>query len=97
VSHERAIVYGSVAYPLPQKNEQDHTHRWTVYVKGINDEDISYYVKRIQFKLHESFQQPTRSKYTWGVVTARIPWRSHATCFVTCVNHAQRWKRSRTR
>ena len=60
-------MYGSTAYPMVQKNENDHTHRWTVYVRGFNDEDISYYVKRVQFKLHESFTQATRSTSVRGV------------------------------
>ena len=57
----RSIVYGTLAVPI-KKPETDHTHRWTVYVRGFNGEDISYYVKRVSFKLHDSFAQPVRSK-----------------------------------
>lgn len=58
---ERAILYGSIATPLPQKrSDEAHTHRWTVYIKGADDEDISYYVKKVVFKLHESFVTPLR-------------------------------------
>jgi len=53
-------VFGSVAETMTKKNEHEHTHQWTVYVRGINNEDISYYVKKVQFKLHESFAQPNR-------------------------------------
>jgi len=56
----RSIVYGSLATPI-KKPDSDHTHKWTVYVRGFNGEDISYYVKRVSFKLHESFAQPIRS------------------------------------
>jgi len=57
----RAIVYGTRAEPIKVENS-DHTHRWTVYVRGFHDEDISTYIKRITFKLHESFPNPLRSK-----------------------------------
>lgn len=56
----RGIVYGSLAVPI-KKPETDHTHKWCVYVRGCNGEDISYYIKRVSFKLHESFAQPIRS------------------------------------
>lgn len=59
---KRSVVYGSLAVPI-KKPETDHTHRWTVYVRGYNGEDISYYVKRVSFKLHESFAQSVRSTF----------------------------------
>ncbi|GFH49508.1 hypothetical protein CTEN210_05984 [Chaetoceros tenuissimus] len=34
------IVYGSIAFPLP-KTEEYNTHRWTLYVRGPNNEDLS--------------------------------------------------------
>ncbi|KAF6122691.1 YEATS domain containing 4 [Phyllostomus discolor] len=37
-----------------------HTHQWTVYVKPYRNEDMSAYVKKIQFKLHESYGNPLR-------------------------------------
>lgn len=58
-SFVRSIVYGSVATPI-KKPETEHTHRWTVYVRGFNDEDISYYVNTVHFKLHESFADHNR-------------------------------------
>nr|CAG8527163.1 8393_t:CDS:2 [Entrophospora candida] len=58
----RPIVYGNVATLLPQKKapESDHTHKWTVSVSGINGEDISYFVKRVTFKLHETYPNSSR-------------------------------------
>jgi YEATS domain-containing protein 4 len=56
----RSIVYGSIATPI-KKPESDHTHKWTIYVRGFHNEDLSTYVKRVIIKLHESFQNPTRS------------------------------------
>ncbi len=56
---KRGIVYGSFATPI-KKPDSDHTHKWTVYIRGLNGEDITYYIKRVSFKLHDSFAQPTR-------------------------------------
>ena len=57
--YQRSIVCGSVATPI-KKPEGDHTHKWTVYVRGAHDEDISSYIKRVVFRLHESFPNPSR-------------------------------------
>ncbi|CAG8474599.1 7062_t:CDS:2, partial [Ambispora gerdemannii] len=59
----RPIIYGNVATPLPPKKsaETDHTHKWTVSVKGVNGEDISYFIKKVVFKLHETYQNPLRT------------------------------------
>lgn len=53
------IIYGNSAVAL-KKPDNDHTHKWTVFVRGFNNEDISTYVRKVVFKLHESFLQPTR-------------------------------------
>lgn len=53
------IIYGNSAVVL-KKPDTDHTHKWTVFVRGFNNEDISTYVRKVVFKLHESFLQPNR-------------------------------------
>ena len=53
------IIYGNSAVAL-KKPENEHTHRWTIFVRGFNNEDISTYVRKVIFKLHESFLQPNR-------------------------------------
>lgn len=55
------ILYGNSAVAL-KKPDNDRTHKWTVFVRGFNNEDISTYVRKVVFKLHESFLQPTRGK-----------------------------------
>jgi YEATS domain-containing protein 4 len=35
-------------------------HRWTVFVRGPNDEDLSTFVSQVCFSLHPSFAQPLR-------------------------------------
>nr|CAB3267822.1 YEATS domain-containing protein 4-like [Phallusia mammillata] len=57
----KPIVYGNSARYFGKKREEDgHTHSWTVYLKPYHNEDISVYVKKIQFKLHESYANPLR-------------------------------------
>lgn len=60
------LVFGSEAQLFdPEKRPAnlppDHTHQWRVFVKGINDEDISYWLKKVQFKLHETYAQNVRT------------------------------------
>ncbi|CAH1773060.1 unnamed protein product [Owenia fusiformis] len=51
----KPIVYGNQARYFGKKREEDgHTHQWTVYVKPFRNEDMSTYVKKVHFKLHES-------------------------------------------
>ena len=57
----KPIVYGNSSRRFEKKREEDgHTHSWTVYVKPYNNEDMSVYVKKIQFKLHDSYATPIR-------------------------------------
>ncbi|OWR52245.1 YEATS domain containing protein 4 [Danaus plexippus plexippus] len=57
----KAIVYGNIARYFGKKREEDgHTHQWTVYVKPYANEDMSAYIKKVHFKLHESYANPNR-------------------------------------
>lgn len=57
----KPIVYGNLARPFGKKREEDgHTHQWTVYLKPYNNEDMSVFVKKVQFKLHDSYPNNTR-------------------------------------
>jgi YEATS domain-containing protein 4 len=62
----RPFIYGSTAklfgpdHPKPPGTPADHTHSWTVFVKGVNDLDITYWCKKVGFKLHESIPNPNR-------------------------------------
>ena len=61
VTEIKPIVYGNVSRAFGKKREEDgHTHQWTVYVKPYNNEDMQTYVKKIHFKLHESYENPNR-------------------------------------
>eukprot|EP00568_Trieres_chinensis_P018670 CAMPEP_0183323988 /NCGR_PEP_ID=MMETSP0160_2-20130417/75848_1 /TAXON_ID=2839 ORGANISM="Odontella Sinensis, Strain Grunow 1884" /NCGR_SAMPLE_ID=MMETSP0160_2 /ASSEMBLY_ACC=CAM_ASM_000250 /LENGTH=287 /DNA_ID=CAMNT_0025491469 /DNA_START=21 /DNA_END=881 /DNA_ORIENTATION=+ len=80
------IVYGSIAFFLGKKADEYHTHQWTLYVRGPNDEDLSVGVAKVVFQLHPSFPQPVReltappfevTEKGWGEfeATIRIVWR----------------------
>lgn len=57
----KPIVYGNIARYFGKKREEDgHTHQWTVYVKPYDNEDMSAYVKKVHFKLHESYANQNR-------------------------------------
>lgn len=45
----------------PANTPPDHTHHWRVFVKGVNGEDITYWLKKVQFKLHETYAQSVRT------------------------------------
>ena len=57
----KPIIYGNISQHFGKKRESDgHTHDWTIYVKPYENEDMSSYVKKVQFRLHESYPNPNR-------------------------------------
>ncbi|PVD36991.1 hypothetical protein C0Q70_03984 [Pomacea canaliculata] len=57
----KPIIYGNIARYFGKKREEDgHTHQWTVYLKPYRNEDMSAYVKKVHFKLHDSYPNPNR-------------------------------------
>jgi YEATS domain-containing protein 4 len=57
----KRIVYGSVAFWLGKKNDNsDVSHKWGVYVRGLDNEDISFFIKEVVFTLHPSFTDHVR-------------------------------------
>ncbi|CCJ29979.1 unnamed protein product, partial [Pneumocystis jirovecii] len=44
-----------------KKPDSDHTHSWTVSVRGVYNEDLSYFIKKVVFKLHDTYPNATRS------------------------------------
>ncbi len=57
---ERPLIFGNLAWWQGKKADPAHTHKWTAFVRGPQNEDISYFVKKIVFYLHESFERPKR-------------------------------------
>lgn len=61
VTTVKPIIYGNVARHFGKKREEDgHTHQWTVYVKPYLNEDMSVYIKKVHFKLHDSYANHNR-------------------------------------
>ncbi|CAF0903376.1 unnamed protein product [Adineta steineri] len=57
----KPILYGNTAKHFGSKRDSDgHTHRWTIYVRSLNNDDISTYVSRVQFRLHETYPNHNR-------------------------------------
>lgn len=64
----RPFIYGTTARPFNDTDNPkppgvpiDHTHSWQVFVKGVDDTDVSYWLRRVQFKLHESIPNHLRT------------------------------------
>lgn len=63
ISHanlSRTIIYGTVATRI-ENSTDGATHSWKVFVRGYNNTDISYFIRSITFKTHETFANPTRN------------------------------------
>nr|SZF06454.1 YEATS domain-containing protein 4 [Psoroptes ovis] len=57
----KPIVYGNVARYFGHKRNNGHTHEWKVYLRMYNaNEDPSKYIKKVQFKLHDSYATQIR-------------------------------------
>ena len=82
------VIYGSYAYHLGKKGpgaplviDSSATHRWTLFIRGANNEDLSTFVSKVAFSLHESFADPVRiiteapfevTEVGWGEFGAKI-------------------------
>ena len=58
----KPIVFGNISRYLLKKREEDgRTHMWTAFLRPFDpNEDISAYIRRVQFKLHDSYPNPIR-------------------------------------
>jgi len=72
---DKPFVYGSAAF-WQGKNTSDsqHSHRWTVYLRGLENEDLSYFIKSVAFTLHQSFAEPTRVLYSAPYEVSETGW-----------------------
>ncbi|KAJ7616264.1 yeats family-domain-containing protein [Mycena rosella] len=74
----RPIIYGNTATVLAPKAHEalaatapDHTHTWTVAVRGTasapdqdivdGTDDLSHFIKHVTFKLHNTYPNPSRN------------------------------------
>ena len=62
-TYSKGIVYGNAAHALGKHADGDNTHSWTVYLRSPHNEDLSTFIRKVDFILHESFEKPVRSTY----------------------------------
>lgn len=60
-----AISYGTIAFhhgkhKLPNP---EHTHRWTLFLRGAYNQDISYAIKKVVFQLHRDYENYRRGAF----------------------------------
>ncbi|ODQ65845.1 YNL107Wp-like protein, partial [Nadsonia fulvescens var. elongata DSM 6958] len=69
IAVSRPIIYGNTATPLTAELRQqfpnaspDHTHSWTIFVRSPTpDDDITYLIKKVVFKLHDTYANSSRT------------------------------------
>ncbi|RQM09496.1 hypothetical protein DD237_006317 [Peronospora effusa] len=61
----KPILYGSVATYLGRKAEETKTHRWSIYLRGVDNEDLSYMISKVVISLHVSFANPVRGAFIY--------------------------------
>lgn len=87
VQIHRSIIYGNTATIFGPGEKlattpADHTHKWTVAVRSAASapdsdivggaDDISYFIKRVTFKLHDSYPNFTRRWYLKSAFQDRL-------------------------
>ena len=70
----KPFVYGSVAINLGKKSKGEATHKWCVYVRGVNNENISNFIKSVQFTLHTTFPNNVRKINKWPFELYEMGW-----------------------
>ncbi len=67
------LLYGSLAVALG-KTDDGTTHRWTFYVRGIDDKDLSSVISKVVFRLHPTCAQPTVEVTQFPFETTQSGW-----------------------
>lgn len=57
---ELILELGHRSAPLKQRSANGYTHKWTAFVRGINDSKIEHCIQKVVFQLHDSFDNPSR-------------------------------------
>lgn len=70
----KKIIYGSIALWLGKKANNENSHKWCVYVRGIDNEDLSYFIKEVTFTLHNSFKDHVRRVQTPPFELYEVGW-----------------------
>ena len=70
----KPFIYGSVAINLGKKSKEEATHKWCVYVRGVNNENISNFIKSVKFTLHNTFPNNVRVVNKWPFELYEMGW-----------------------
>jgi YEATS domain-containing protein 4 len=57
------IVHGSHAVWQGPRGRETRSHRWWLYLRPLDNVDISHFIKCVEFVLHESFDPAVRSTF----------------------------------
>jgi transcription initiation factor IIF auxiliary subunit len=57
------IVHGSHAVWQGSRGGETRSHRWWLYLRPLDNVDISHFIRSVEFVLHESFDPATRSAF----------------------------------
>ncbi len=61
--YTKSVLFGNVARKLEtvaKRGDLTVTHEFTVFLRGFDNQDISYIVKQVEIQLHSSMEQPRR-------------------------------------
>ena len=70
----KPFIYGSIAMYLGKKGQQNNSYKWCVYVRGVHNENISNFIKEVQFTLHDSFENKVRVIPKWPFELYETGW-----------------------
>ena len=59
---EVKLEVGHKSYIKDKPDAYGYTHDWNVFVRAGDNQSIEKFIRKIVFNLHETFQNPKRSK-----------------------------------
>ena len=89
---EKPFVYGTAAFWLGKQTPATdaaatHSHRWTVFVRGLDNDDLSYLIHSVTFTLHSSFASPVRTIVQPPYEVTETGWGEFAIAITIAFNH----------
>ena len=86
------LVLGHSAQWRKKPTVEGYTHDWTILVRGEDGQNISHFVEKVVFFLHESFPKPKRGELCVGMPLLLRPIAMSITAFAyqknLCYNKA---------
>ena len=57
----KPFLFGTISTFVGKKADEQK-YNWTVYIRGMDREDLSYFIRKVTFLLHDSFEPPLRGR-----------------------------------